>query len=272
MNVWPAVLCEHKTEIAFIEISDDNTSLASLYIFRFMVTTEDQSPQNSLCSYKRHPCIANEQNVLGSNSSFYFISFLGQKMLFECSHSFPLHLLYCYILWHHTVLPRRSLWCHEKGLRSSRRCDTERKCLYVFKHYGNCKHAFQNCQEYMLWKDECLCGINSSCYTRTLECVVFSHCSLEPSISDGIWHTTAHAEWGLSRVRCVCFVCWTSSLFTLWGSEGSCPAVLEPLTWPRRSPCWCVLVLNGWGWLPPPLHPSWSVLLWRAGCAGGECF
>lgn len=73
--------CEHKTEIAFIEILDDNTSLASLYIFHFMVTTEDQSPQNSLCSYKRHSCIANEQNVLGSNSGFYFIIylFLGQK-------------------------------------------------------------------------------------------------------------------------------------------------------------------------------------------------
>lgn len=136
--------------------------------------------------------------------SFYF--FLGQKKLFECSHSFPLHLLYCYILWHHTVLPRRSLWCHEKGLRSSRRCDTERKCLYVFKHYGNCKRAFQNCQKYMLWKDECLCGINSSCYTCTLECVVFSHWSLEPSISNGIWHTTPDAKWGLSKVRCVFFV------------------------------------------------------------------
>lgn len=135
---------------------------------------------------------------------FYFIIFfLGQKKLFECSHSFPLHLLYCCILWHHTVLPRRSLWCHEKGLRSSRCCDTERKCLYVFKHYGNCKRAFQNCQKYILWKDECLCGINSSCYTCTLECVVFSRWSPEPSISNGIWHTTPDAKWGLSKLRCV---------------------------------------------------------------------
>lgn len=47
--------CEHKTEIAFTEVLDDNTSLASLYIFCFMVTTEDQSPQNSLCSYRGTP-------------------------------------------------------------------------------------------------------------------------------------------------------------------------------------------------------------------------
>lgn len=150
---------------------------------------------------------------------FYFISFLGQKKLFECSHSFPLHLLYCYILWHHTALPRRSLWCHEKGLRSSRRCDTERKCLCVFKHYGNCKRAFQSCQEYMLWKDECLCGINSSCYTRALECVVFSHCSLEPSISNGIWHTPhqmlneAFPSWGV----CVFWVLCVTSAGSLCG-------------------------------------------------------
>lgn len=133
---------------------------------------------------------------------FKFFYFLGQKKSFECSHSFPLHLLYCCILWHHTVLPRRSLWCHEKGLRSSGRCDTEGKCLYVFKHYGNSKRAFQNCQKYILWKDECLCGINSSCYTCTLECV-FSRWSPEPSISNGIWHTTPDAKWGLSKWRCV---------------------------------------------------------------------